>query len=96
MIAVKRIIFDIGILTLLITIALTSGMVVGSVVYWVMQSQSILRQNLSARQMPSRSSQTLRVVDVQTLVTSAVDKVAPAVVTITNHLTRSNSDPFST
>ncbi len=91
----KRIILGIGLLALLGATALAGGVAGGGAVYWIMQSQSNPTQVTSTSETPLPISQTLPIVDVQTAITASVDKIAPAVITVINHLSDDSNDPFS-
>ena len=91
----KRVILGLGLLIILGATALAGGVAGGGVVYWVMQGRSTSTQVISASEIPSPISQTLPIVDVQTAVTDSVDKVAPAVITVINHLSDGSNDSFS-
>lgn len=74
------------ILILLVIVALVGGITGGGAVFWLMRGQPTPWQAPVVGVIASPISQTLPVADVQTAVTSAVEKVAPAVVTVINHL----------
>lgn len=90
----KRIILGLGLIVLLGVAALVGGITGGGAVYWAMRSQSSLEADASVNALPPSVSQTLPVVDVQTAVTDSVDKVAPAVITVINHLSEDSSNSF--
>jgi S1-C subfamily serine protease len=74
------------ILILLTIAALIGGVVGGGVVFSIMGRQPTPPQVSGVNVPPSPVLQNLPVVDVETAITSAVEKVAPAVVTVINHL----------
>ena len=90
----KRIILGLGLIVLLGVAALVGGITGGGAVYWAMRSQSSLEADAPVNALPPSVSQTLPVVDVQTAVTDSVDKVAPAVITVINHLSEDSSNSF--
>lgn len=94
MISAKRLILAFGLLALLGATALAGGIAGGGAVYWMMRSQSALTQVPGMNEIPSPGSQTLPVVDVQTAVTDSVDKIAPAVITVINHLSDDSNNSF--
>ena len=91
----KRIILGLGLLAILGATALAGGIAGGGAIYWIMQSRSTPTQVTSASEIPAPISQTLPIVDVQTAITASVDKIAPAVITVINHLSDDSNDSFS-
>ena len=94
MITAKRVILGLVFLALLGTAAVVGGIAGGGAVYWILDRQSGPRPVPSVGEIPSPISQTLPVVDVETAVTAAVDQVAPAVVTVINHISEGGTNPF--
>ena len=90
----KRIILGLGLVVLLGVAALVGGITGGGAVYWVMRNQSSLEPDAPVNASLPSGAQTLPVVDVQTAVTDSVDKVAPAVITVINHLSEDSSNSF--
>jgi 2-alkenal reductase len=93
-ITAKRVILGLVFLALLGTAAVAGGIAGGGAVYWILDRQSGPRPVPSVGEIPSPISQTLPVVDVETAVTAAVDQVAPAVVTVINHISQGGTNPF--
>ena len=91
---VKRIILGLALVALLGVTTLAGGIAGGAVVYWFLRNQSTLIRGTNTGEMPASVSQTLPIVDVQSAVTASVDKVAPAVITVINHLSDGSSDSF--
>ena len=94
MILAKRIVFGLAVLGILGATALAGGIAGGGVVYWVMQNQSTPTQVTDPGKIPSPVSQTLPIVDTQTAITASVEKTAPAVITVINHLSDDSNNSF--
>ncbi len=97
MTAANRLFLGLGLVALIVAAALAGGaaggVAGGGAVYWLMRDRAAAAP-LTVSEAPPPASQTLPVIDVQTAVTGAVDKVAPAVVTVVNHLAESGGGFF--
>ena len=89
----KRIILGLALLALLGVTTLAGGIAGGALVYWLVRNQATPAvQKTNTGGMPTPVTETLPIVDVQSAVTGSVDKVAPAVITIINHLSDGSND----